>query len=89
MPHRQVDPDGAIRKTLEYLGDEVRLARLERGLSQAALAEWSGISQSTVSRFERGLTPGTGLITLGRLLQALGCRAILRPNDVEVRRRGW
>jgi len=89
MPHRPVDPDGAIRRTLEHLGDEVRLARLERGLSQAALGEWSGVSQSTISRFERGLTPGTGLITLGFLLHALGCRAILRPIDVEIRRRGW
>jgi len=89
MPHRPVDPDGAIRRTLEHLGDEVRLARLERGLSQAALAEWCGISQSTISRFERGLTPGTGLITLGRLLHALGCRAFVKPNDVGVGRRRW
>jgi transcriptional regulator with XRE-family HTH domain len=88
MPYRPPDRDGAIRVTLEHLGDELRLARLDRGLSQDTLAEWSGISQSTISRIEHGLTPGAGLVTFARLVHVLGYRSILRPRDEDVRRRG-
>jgi DNA-binding XRE family transcriptional regulator len=87
MPYRPPDRDGAIRVTLEHLGDELRLARLDRGLSQDTLAERSGISQSTISRIERGITPGTGLVTLACLVHVLGYRSILRPRDADVRRR--
>ena len=37
-------------------GDEVKLAREERGWSQAQLAEAAGTSQQTVDRIERGVT---------------------------------
>ena len=49
----------------------VRLARRRSGMSQRALAERAGTSQSVIARIERGLSnPTVG--TLNRLLEATG-----------------
>ena len=49
----------------------LRMARSQAGLSQRAVADRVGVSQSTVARIERGqVDPLTG--TLDRLLRACG-----------------
>lgn len=42
------------RKALERVGEEIRLARLARGLSQAHVAARAGTSRSKIGRIERG-----------------------------------
>jgi transcriptional regulator with XRE-family HTH domain len=51
-------------------GRRVLLARLEAGLSQRALAEKSGVDQSTIVRVERG-EGGVRPMTLAKLAKAL------------------
>jgi transcriptional regulator with XRE-family HTH domain len=53
-------------------GKVVRRARASAGLSQAQLGERSGVSQSTISRLERGHVPHLTLITVLGLASALG-----------------
>ena len=55
---------------LEELGARLRSARLERNLSQAALAEAAGIGRVTLQRIEEGTT-GSSLPSLIRILRAL------------------
>jgi transcriptional regulator with XRE-family HTH domain len=52
-------------------GRRVLLARVEAALSQRALAERSGVDQSTIVRVERG-DPNVRPITLAKLAKALG-----------------
>jgi transcriptional regulator with XRE-family HTH domain len=51
-------------------GRRVHLARLEAGLSQRALAEKSGVDQSTIVRVERG-EGNVRPMTLAKLAKAL------------------
>lgn len=46
--------DGGVERTLAEVGPRLRAARLERGVTLAALAEATGISVSTLSRLESG-----------------------------------
>ncbi len=57
--------------TAVNLGNQIRLLRDQRNLSQQALAKASGISRNTLSLIERGLTSPT-VSTLKGLAQALG-----------------
>jgi len=66
---RSTEPSGAG----ELLGSRVRELRLERGLSQQALAERVGIPQTHVSAIERG-AKFPNLMTVLRLATALECR---------------
>jgi len=52
------------------LSEKIKTLREQRGWSQLALAERLGIEQSTVSRWERGLSRPVGiyLVFLERLL---------------------
>lgn len=49
-------------------------ARLKAGLTQVALAERSGVPQSTISELESGRTADPGYLTLVKLARALGRR---------------
>ncbi|MBK8631735.1 MAG: helix-turn-helix transcriptional regulator [Sphingomonadales bacterium] len=53
------------------LGQDIRNARLRRGISIADLALRAGTSTSSVARLERG-DPGLGIGTLADILVALG-----------------
>lgn len=55
---------------LEEIGARLRNARLERNLSQEALAEAAGIGRVTLQRIEEGVS-GSSLPTLIRILRAL------------------
>jgi transcriptional regulator with XRE-family HTH domain len=54
------------------LGDELRHARLESGLSQATVAAHVGLSGSSISRIESGRARSLSLVTAGMLAGALG-----------------
>jgi transcriptional regulator with XRE-family HTH domain len=71
MPYvtRRLHPYAVI--ALEELGTVVRTVREQRGLSQTRLADWSGVSQSTISRLELGQAPGLRAVTLARILAGL------------------
>jgi transcriptional regulator with XRE-family HTH domain len=58
--------DRVLRRLLLTVGDELRRARLNAGLSQRVVARALACSAATVSRVERGLVRG---LTLERLLR--------------------
>jgi transcriptional regulator with XRE-family HTH domain len=61
----------AIERGLEALGTGVRRSRRRLGLSQSALAARSGVSQSVISRLERGVLLGLRLRRLAELIDSL------------------
>jgi transcriptional regulator with XRE-family HTH domain len=62
----------------------LRRARIDAGLSQAALAERTGTSQATISAYESGRKQPT-VLTLSRLLAAAGWRLTAEPGPPPVR----
>ncbi|EFL12487.1 hypothetical protein SSMG_08157 [Streptomyces sp. AA4] len=63
---------GGVSETAE-IGARLRQAREARGISQQALADESGISQSFLSRLESGARLLTGRGLLETFAEALGC----------------
>lgn len=57
---------------LQELATAVRTRRTEMGLTQAALAELSGLSRATISQVEQGTVNDLGLGRTEKLLGALG-----------------
>jgi transcriptional regulator with XRE-family HTH domain len=53
------------------VGARFRNGRRQAGLSQSTLASRSGVSQSVISRFERGLVTGMSVERLVRIANAL------------------
>ena len=49
-----IDVGGVKIDTLAYLGDRVKRARKERGLTQGELAKLAGCSVQTIRKFEAG-----------------------------------
>ena len=68
----------------ESFGQAIRALRLDRGLTQAELAEACVLRPATVSAAENG-SPGTRAETIFRLLGALGREMHLRDRQ-EIRR---
>ena len=62
MPHKK-------RKIMKTFGRNLRRFREERGITQDALAEATGISKSTVSKYESGTSdpPLQYVFTLSRI----------------------
>lgn len=60
------------------LGDRVRAAREQAGLTQVELARRSGVSRHTVVNVESGAAEGTSVGTVVRILGALGLEPALR-----------
>jgi len=56
------------------VGERFRRGRRQVGLSQRRVASRSGISQSEISRFERGMTPGMSAYRVFAIALALGPR---------------
>jgi transcriptional regulator with XRE-family HTH domain len=65
-----IEHQGSDRTILVELGQRLRGARLERNLSQEAVAEEAGIGRHTLQRMEAGESPS--LINFVRVLRALG-----------------
>lgn len=59
------------RSALKQLGNDLRSARLRRGISVADLAVRSGTSASTITRLEKG-DSGVGIGTLSDVLVVFG-----------------
>lgn len=70
--------DRLARKTLTELGRELRQARLDHDLSQAASAAAVGMSQSSWGRIERGEALGVSLPDFARALAVVGLRLHVR-----------
>jgi transcriptional regulator with XRE-family HTH domain len=57
---------------LAVIGQALRVARQRAGISQRRLAVRSGVSQSAISRIERGSVRGIALLYFARLVATLG-----------------
>jgi Predicted transcriptional regulators len=57
---------------LVELGETVRAARLERGMTATELAARSGLSRQRLHAFEKGTGPEIGVIRLQRILNVVG-----------------
>ncbi len=64
---------------LQEIGYEIRRARIERGLTQAALAKLAGLSRVTLNQLERGVFPELGARKLQALLEHLGLTLAIQP----------
>ena len=67
------------------VGDAVGLARATRRVSQAELADKTGMDQSDISKIERGIA-NPSMSTLRKIADALDCKLVVRlepkdPND--------
>jgi transcriptional regulator with XRE-family HTH domain len=78
----KVDPP--VERGLEALGRAVYESRRRAGLSQAALEARSGVSQSVISRLERGVLLGLRLRRLAALIDALD-GLVIEPTRRPVR----
>ena len=61
-----------IRAIAQSLGPKYRELRLRAQLNQATAARKSGLSRTTLSRFENGKAPNLGIIHLELLARTLG-----------------
>jgi transcriptional regulator with XRE-family HTH domain len=64
---------------LQELGFEIRQARLERGLTQAQLANAAGLSRTTLNQLENGLFPDLGVRKILAILEELRLDLAVRP----------
>ena len=65
---------------LNRIGSQIREARKEKGLTQAALACEIGISQATLSLLENGKIMELGIRKVIRILDRLGLELAIRPE---------
>jgi len=56
---------------VDTIGDRIRTLRQARGMSQAELADYCGVTKSAVSQWESGTTANIRLQPLMRLVEAL------------------
>lgn len=67
-----------FRSDMMNLADNIRRIRLERGMTQSALAEAVGVSDRAVSRWERDIsTPDVSLLTRLSLVLGISADALL------------
>jgi DNA-binding XRE family transcriptional regulator len=72
LPHRRSQcPAWLVAAGMELLGRWIRSSRVQLGLTQAQLARLAGVSQTTVSRLERGKLEGLALYRLVAIIAAL------------------
>ena len=78
--HEKPADRGARRGTeaLNRIGGELRVARMDRGLSLRDVGSALGISHVAAGRIERGLVPGAGLSALARYAEVVGLELSVR-----------
>lgn len=88
MAKRTARVHPSVTRALQVLGDNVRLARRRRGLTQALVAERAGMSLPTLRSIERG-APSVTLGALANVLHSLGLERDLErvAHDDELGRR--
>lgn len=77
MPRRSSPPLPRVERVLRTLGENIRLARVRRGLPAALVAERAGMSRPTLRSIERG----DGGVTLGGLANVLNTLGLV--DDLE------
>ncbi|PKK89785.1 MAG: transcriptional regulator [Candidatus Wallbacteria bacterium HGW-Wallbacteria-1] len=70
-----------IATSPKILGQLLKSARVERGLTQHEAGKLVGLTQAMVSRIETAET-NASVDTLFRLLAALGMELVLRPREI-------
>jgi transcriptional regulator with XRE-family HTH domain len=68
--------DQQVQVVMQQLASELRLCRYRQWISQAELAEGTGMPQSTIARFESGKSNPT-LKTLLTIVAALGVKLVI------------
>ena len=63
------------------LGNNVKLLRKERGLTQAQLAIKVGISRATLSKLENGNIAQVSIVTLNDILNHLGYELNIKATN--------
>ena len=71
MARTSTPPLPRVRRVLEALGQNVRLARMRRGLSASLLSERAGMSRPTLRAVERG-DEGVTIGAIANVLTSLG-----------------
>ena len=71
MPRTTTSPHPPVRRLLDELGENIRLARLRRGFSMQLVAERAGMSRTTLRAVENG-EPGVTLGSYANVLHSLG-----------------
>jgi len=61
-------------KTKSRVGENLKIERLKKGLSQDSLAEKAGVTLHTISKIEAGATGDPRVLTLGKLVKALNIK---------------
>jgi len=70
-------------KTLQVFGENLRLVRKEKGITQEELATLIGLTRTSVTNMESG-KQDTPISTMVKITRALGCDIIdLFPNSKE------
>ena len=64
---------------LSELGNRVKTLRKERNISQENLAKTVGISRNTLSKLENGYIANISIVTLEKILNALGYQIDIKP----------
>lgn len=59
------------------LNEAIRSHRERQNLSQQDLAEGAHLSLDYISKIELGKVKNVGVVTLGRIAKALGCRLVV------------
>jgi transcriptional regulator with XRE-family HTH domain len=82
VPYLGPETEGLVA-ILQRFGQELRRCRMQAGMSQTMLADEAGVSQSTISRLERGRAPQAAMVKLVLLGEVLGHRLPLAfcPHD--------
>ncbi len=83
MARPTATPQPSVERLLRALGENIRLARLRRGLSMILLAERAGMSRTTLQAIERG-SPGVTMGAYANVLHSLGLHddlALLARDD--------
>lgn len=65
------EPHPSVRRVLEDFGENIRLARLRRGLSMQLVAERAGMSRTTLTGVENG-DPSVSMASYANVLHVLG-----------------
>ncbi|MHC8390109.1 helix-turn-helix transcriptional regulator [Pseudomonas sp. MDT2-39-1] len=63
---------------ISRLGNQIREKRMNRGLTQAQLAELAGLTRHKIIAVEKG-TLSVGMIAYARILAALDCELAVIP----------
>ena len=86
MPSPSSNPPFEVSEAVKMLGDNIRVARIRRELTQEQLAQKCGIARKTLYAIERG-SPGIALGTAYSVLWTLGLLACAKeladPNKDE------